>query len=154
VFCAEFTAELFWSLTRDEVMVFGHILVSCPEWKTRNGQSAAALVQDSEGVIRRGRMSSKIALLSERTPESDHDQFDSRNTGFLGQQTGRSDSYALLFVSKLEVQLREICEEMLRDVVLPGLNSQWLMWGAIGELRIRKRDCDLEAENGSVLDLQ
>lgn len=103
--------------TRDEVMDFGHLSVSCPEEKTRIGQAAAALVQDGEAVILGGGSTvvEVARCLSERPIQIVTNSIPVAQVLWDSKQAEVILTGGYLY-PRLGVQLGPICEKMLRDV--------------------------------------
>lgn len=103
--------------TRDEVMDFGHLSISCHEEKTRIGKAAAAMVQDGQAVILAGG-STVLEVgrcLSERPIQIVTNSIPVAQLFWDSKQAEVILTGGYLY-PRLGVQLGPICERMVRDV--------------------------------------
>jgi DeoR family fructose operon transcriptional repressor len=103
--------------TRDEVMDFGHLSISCHEEKTRIGQAAAGLVQDGQAVILGGGSTvvEVARWLRERPIQIVTNSIPVAQVFWDSKKAEVILTGGYLY-PRLGVQLGPICERMLRDV--------------------------------------
>lgn len=114
--------------TRDEIMDFSHLSISCHEEKTRIGKAAAALVEDSQTVILGGGSTVvEVARnLTERPIQIVTNSIPVAQTFWDSKQAEVILTGGYLY-PRLGVQLGPICEKMLQsvsaDILIMGIRG-------------------------------
>jgi DeoR/GlpR family transcriptional regulator of sugar metabolism len=114
--------------TRDEIMDFGHLSVSCHEEKTRIGKAAATLVEDGQTVILGGGSTvvEVARCLTERPIQIVTNSIPVAQTFWDSKQAEVILTGGYLY-PRLGVQLGPICEKMLQsvsaDILIMGIRG-------------------------------